>query len=218
MVTNSLYLKEIDHGNFVLLTLFRLQKLHYSHKSGYFHFAIFIYFKKFFTVQVVTRMPFGFRCCPIQLVTCHQIPSCDNEYDYFNNRSSVNVRFKMCSFFVKLSSPSPNVLCLSISKAVITILEIEREKMIYIEANSKKNQQSRSILTTAGSNFIRFLCDCFVNDFLESVPAVRSFIESQKMTFEKSFDPMFSIQEKRKYLANNISLVKLIGKLGYIFI
>ena len=52
----------------------------------------------------------------------------------------------------------------------------------------------RSILTGADSNFIRFLCDCFVNVFLGHVPANKSFIESKKIPFGKIVDPKFSIR------------------------
>ena len=80
------------------------------------------------------------------------------------------------------------------------------------------SHQCRSILTGADSNFIRFLCDCFVNVFLGQVPANKSFIESKKVPFEKIVDPKFSIREKRKILANNISLVKSIGESFYIYL
>ena len=41
----------------------------------------------------------------------------------------------------------------------------------------------RSILTGADSNFVRYLCDCFVNIFLGHIPANKSFIESKKVPF-----------------------------------
>ena len=107
--------------------------------------------------------------------------------------------------------PSPSIYYLPSSKAVITSLEKERERVMYIE-------HCRSILTGADSNFIRFLCDCFVNVFLGHVPANKSFIESKKVPFEKIVDPEFSIREKRKVLANNISLVKSIGESCYIYL
>ena len=41
----------------------------------------------------------------------------------------------------------------------------------------------RSILTGADSNFVRYLCDCFVNIILGHIPANKSFIESKKVPF-----------------------------------
>ena len=76
----------------------------------------------------------------------------------------------------------------------------------------------RSIWTRADSNFIRFLCDCFVNVFLGHVPANKNLIESKKIPFEKMVDPMFRIREKGIVLANNISLVKSIRKPSYIYL
>ena len=109
--------------------------------------------------------------------------------------------------------PSPTIFYLPSSKAVITSLENERERIMYIEANA-----CRSILTGADSNFIRFLCDCFVNVFLGHVPANKNFIESKKIPFGKIGDPKFSIREKREVLVNNISLVKSIGESCYIYL
>ena len=69
------------------------------------------------------------------------------------------------------------------------------------------SRHCRSILTGADSNFIRFLCDCY-----------KSFIESKKIPFGKIVDPKFSIREKRKVLAKNISLVKSTGESCYIYL
>ena len=80
------------------------------------------------------------------------------------------------------------------------------------------SRHCRSILTGADSNFFRILCDCFKNVFLGHVPANKSFIESKKIPFGTNVDPKFSIREKRKVLANNISLVKSIGELCYIYL
>ena len=92
-----------------------------------------------------------------------------------------------------------------------------KEKELCILKQMLNSHHCRSILTGADSNFIRFLCDCFVNFFLGHVPANKSFIESKKVPFEKIVNPKFSIREKQKVLANKISLVKPIGKSRYIY-
>ena len=93
-----------------------------------------------------------------------------------------------------------------------------KEKELCILKQMLNSRHCRSILTGADSNFIRFLCDCFVNVFLGHVPANKSFIESKKIPFGKIVDPKFSIREKRKVLAINISLVKSIGESCYIYL
>ena len=93
-----------------------------------------------------------------------------------------------------------------------------KEKGLYILKQMLNSHHCRSILTGADSNFIRFLCDCFVNVFLGHVPANKIFIESKKVPFEKIVHPKFNIREKRKVLANNFSLVKSMGKLCYIYL
>ena len=91
------------------------------------------------------------------------------------------------------------------------------EKELCILEQMLNSHHCRSILTGADSNFTRFLRDCFVNVFLGHVPANISFIESKKVPFEKILELKFSIREKRKVLANNISWVKSIGELSYIY-
>ena len=93
------------------------------------------------------------------------------------------------------------------------------EKELCILKQKLNSHHCRSILTGADSNFIRFLCVCFVNVFLGHVPANKNFIESKKISFGKIVDPKFSIREKRKVvLANNISLVKSTGESCYIYL
>ena len=60
-----------------------------------------------------------------------------------------------------------------------------KEKELCILKQTLNSHHCRSILTGADSNFIRFLCDCFVNVFLGHVPANKSFIEGKKLPFEK---------------------------------
>ena len=86
-----------------------------------------------------------------------------------------------------------------------------KDEKLCILKQMLNSQQCRSNLTIADSVCIRFLCECFVNVFHEHVPANKSFIESKEVPFEKIVDPKFSIREKRKILANTISLVKSIG-------
>ena len=70
---NSLYLTKTDLGNFVILFLFRLQKLSLSHTSVLFSFcSLYLFHSCLFTTLVVTRLPFGFQYYPVQLVTCTQ--------------------------------------------------------------------------------------------------------------------------------------------------
>ena len=47
------------------------------------------------------------------------------------------------------------------------------------------SRHCRSILTGADSNFIRFLCDCFVNVFLGHVPANKISSRVRKYHLEK---------------------------------
>ena len=93
-----------------------------------------------------------------------------------------------------------------------------QKKELCILKQMLNSHHCRSILTGADSNFIRFLCELFVNVFLGHDPANKSFIESKEVPFEKIVDPQFSIREKRKILANNISLVKSIGESCYIYL
>ena len=61
VVPNSLYLTKTDLGNFVILFLFRLQKLSFSHKSVSISFcSLYLFQNYFFTTLVLTRLPFGF--------------------------------------------------------------------------------------------------------------------------------------------------------------
>ena len=79
-IVDSLYLTKTDLGNFVILFLFRLQKLSFSHKSVSFSFcSLYLFQNCLFTILVVTRLPFGFQYYPVQLVTCYPIPSYNNE-------------------------------------------------------------------------------------------------------------------------------------------
>ena len=66
----------------------------------------------------------------------------------------------------------------------------------YIYLQKLNSHLCRSVLTGADSNFIRFLCDCFVKVFLGHYPANKSFIDNKKVAFEKIVDPKFSIREK----------------------
>ena len=66
--------------NFVILFLFRLQKLSFSHKSVSFSFcSLYLIQNCLFTILVVTRLPFGFQYYPVQLFTCYPIPKYNNE-------------------------------------------------------------------------------------------------------------------------------------------
>ena len=51
-----------------------------------------------------------------------------------------------------------------------------KEKELCILKQMLNSHYYRSILTGADLNFIRFVCDCFVNVFLGHVPANKSFI------------------------------------------
>ena len=93
-----------------------------------------------------------------------------------------------------------------------------KEKKLCILMQMLNSHHCGSILLGADSNFIRCLCDCLVNVFLGHNPANKSFIENTKVPFEKTVDPNFSIREKRKILANIISLVKSIGESRYIYL
>ena len=93
-----------------------------------------------------------------------------------------------------------------------------KEKESCLLKQMLNSRHCRSLLTGADSNFIRFLCDCFLSVFLGHVPGNKSFIESKKKPFGKIVDPKISIREKRKVLANNISLVKSIGESCYIYL
>ena len=60
-----------------------------------------------------------------------------------------------------------------------------KEKELCTLKQMLNSRHCRSILTGAESNFIRFLCNCFVIVFLGHVPANKSFIESKKIPFGK---------------------------------
>ena len=122
----------------------------------------------------------------------------------------------MSSCFVKHSFTVANNFLLTILKISHHFFLKMKEKKFCILKQMFNSQHCRSNLTTANSNIVRFLCERFVNVFLEHVSANKSFIESTEVPFEKTVDSKFSIREKRKVLANKISLVKSIGNSCYI--
>ena len=162
VLPKSLYLTKTDLGNFVILFLFRLQKLSFSRKSVSFSFcSLYLFQNCLFT----TLFQQSKQSRTIDLNTTHLIlfksPRDIQQIDYLgrqlNNAKFLRHAYQLATkedfghllidldpktsecfrYSSNIVPPSPTIFYLPSSKAVITSLENERERIMYIEANAQ---------------------------------------------------------------------------------
>ena len=74
-----------------------------------------------------------------------------------------------------------------------------KERELCLLKEMLNSHHCRSILTGADSNFIRFLCDCFVNVFLGQVPANKILLRVRKYHLKKLLTLSLVSQKNEKF-------------------
>ena len=109
--------------------------------------------------------------------------------------------------------PGPSIFYLPSAKSVITKLTDEREKELCMLRQMLDTSDSniKKIMKTAPNNFIKFLCECLLNIVNGNVPVNKTKLECYENSFKTLLSDQTSLKQKRKLLAKETELVRIVG-------
>ena len=61
----------------------------------------------------------------------------------------------------------------------------------------------KKLMKTASKNFIRFLCECFLNVVNGNVEIIKKLIENHKKSFRKILSKQTGLRKRKEFLAEN---------------
>ena len=76
---------------------------------------------------------------------------------------------------------------------------------------NKLDSKIEKLIETAPNKFIKFLCECLLNIINGNVPVNKIKIEGCKKSFKTQLSKQTSLKQKRKLLAKETELVRIVG-------
>ena len=109
--------------------------------------------------------------------------------------------------------PGPSIFYLPSAKAVITNLSDERKKELCMLRQMLDTSDSKveKIMKTAPKKSIKFLCECLLNNVNGNVPVNKTKLECYENSIKKLLSYQTSLKQKRKLLAKETELVRIVG-------
>ena len=105
--------------------------------------------------------------------------------------------------------PGPTIFYLPSSNAVITHLTNERERHMYAEADARNaGKHAKKFIKKSSNNFIKFLCECFLNVINGNVPTEKSLLENYETSFRHFLSKETSLSKKHQLLVKNLHLLR----------
>ena len=115
-----------------------------------------------------------------------------------------------CSNIVQ---PGPTIFYLPSSKAVITTLTDERERVMYSKANARAAREhfEKKFLKQEPNSFISFLWQCLLNVINDNVPVNKQLFKNQGKSFQQLRSKETSLEKKRNVLAKKTRTHSSVG-------
>ena len=76
----------------------------------------------------------------------------------------------------------------------------------------------KKMIKTASKNFIRFLCDCFLNVVNGNVEINKKLIENHEKSFRKILSKQTGLREKKRIFGRESELLKTVGLSCYFYL
>ena len=76
----------------------------------------------------------------------------------------------------------------------------------------------KKLIKTASKNFIRFLCECFLNVVNGNVEINKTLIENHEKSFRKILSKQTGLREKKRILGRESELLKAVGLSCYFYL
>ena len=76
----------------------------------------------------------------------------------------------------------------------------------------------KKLIKTASKNFIRFLCECFLNVINGNVEIYKKLIENHEKSFRKILSKLTSLREKKRILGRESELLKAFDLSCYFYL
>ena len=76
----------------------------------------------------------------------------------------------------------------------------------------------KKLIKTASKNFIKFLCECFLNVVNGNVAINKKLIETHEKSFRKIISKQTGLKEKKRNLGRESELLKTVGLSCYLYL